>query len=411
MNKNTILKASYNSTIYACFAGYVVQAIINNFLPLLFVMLQTDYDISLSKITLLITFNFGVQLLVDLSSVTFVDRIGYRASVILANICAASGLVLVTILPDLLGNAFAGLLLAVIVYAVGGGLLEVLVSPIVESCPTEHKAQTMSLLHSFYCWGHVGVVLLTTAFLAIFGSQNWKVLAIVWALVPLADALAFARVPFAPMAHEEEGGLTFRQLFSKKVFWVLLLLMLCAGASEQSVIQWASIFAEKGLGVGKAVGDLAGPMMFALMMGVSRTIYGKYGKRMNLRHFMQWSAGLCIGCYLLISFTPFPVLGLIGCGLCGLSVGIMWPGTYSVAASTLKSGGTAMFALLALAGDLGCSLGPTLVGMVSGAFSDRLQIGILAAIIFPVLLLLGMSGYKRIAKSNKMNVNTGGVLK
>lgn len=398
MSKYNISKTNYNSTIYACFAGYVVQAIINNFLPLLFVMLQTDYGISLSEITLLITFNFGIQLLVDLASVTFVDRIGYRAAIILANLCAASGLVLLTFLPGLFGNAFVGLLLAVIVYAVGGGLLEVLVSPIVESCPTKHKAQTMSLLHSFYCWGQVGVVLLTTVFLTVFGSHNWKVLAIAWALVPLVDALAFAKVPFASMAHEVDGGLSFRQLFSKKVFWVLLLLMLCAGASEQSVSQWASAFAEKGMGVGKAVGDIAGPMMFAVMMGISRTIYGKYGKRMNLRHFMQWSAGLCIVCYLLISFAPFPVLGLIGCGLCGLSVGIMWPGAFSIAASTLKGGGTAMFALLALAGDLGCSLGPTLVGMVSEAFSDRLQTGILAAIIFPVLLLLGMSGYRRIIK-------------
>ncbi len=381
---------AYNKTLIACFVGYIVQAIVNNFVPLLFLTFHSSYGIPMTKITLLITFNFGLQLLVDLLSVTFVDRIGYRASMILAHICAAAGFVLLTILPDAFGDPFVGLLIAVTVYAVGGGLLEVLVSPVVEACPTDNKEKAMSLLHSFYCWGHVGVVLLSTLYFQLFGIENWKTLALIWAIVPVVNMLAFTKVPMANLLEEGDSGMSMKELCGQKLFWVLMLMMVCAGASEQAVSQWASTFAESGLGVSKAVGDLAGPMFFAIMMGSARAFYGKYGDRIDLDRFMLGSCMLCVVSYLCISLVPSAVIGLLACGLCGLSVGIMWPGTFSKASASLTRGGTAMFALLALAGDVGCSGGPTVVGMVSGALGDNLKLGILAGIVFPVLLFTGI---------------------
>ena len=394
------MKNKFQRTMDACFIAYIVQAIINNFVPLLFLRFQEGYGIPLSKITLLVTVNFGIQLAVDLASAGFVDRIGYRASMLIAHICAAAGLLSLTVLPEAFSDPFVGLLLSVIIYAVGGGLLEVLVSPVMESCPTENKEKAMSLLHSFYCWGHVAVVLISTVFFRIFGISNWKILAIGWAAVPLANLFLFAKAPIASLMKEGEQGLTLRELLSQKIFWVFLLMMVCAGASEQSVSQWASAFAEKALGVGKTVGDLAGPMAFAVLMGISRAFYGKYGDKIDLDRFMGGSAILCILSYLCMSLIPIPAAGLIGCAVCGLSVGIMWPGAFSRASAAIRRGGTAMFAFLALAGDLGCSGGPTLVGLVSSRFGNNLRAGILAAILFPVLLLLGILTSKRRKNKN-----------
>ena len=385
------MKPNYRRTMYACFVGYIVQAIINNFVPLLFVTFQKSYGIPLTEITVLITVNFIIQLVVDVASAWFVDRIGYRASMIAAHIFCTAGLVLLTILPEILPDPFLGILLAVFVYAIGGGLLEVLVSPIIEACPTDNKEKTMSLLHSFYCWGHVGVVLLSTAFFALFGVENWKVLALIWALVPAVNMLAFTKTPIYSLTENGEKGMTVKELFSKKTFWLFMLMMLCAGASEQSVSQWASTLAEQGLGISKTVGDLAGPMTFAILMGTARLIYGRFGDRMNLNRFMQYSCILCIASYLCIGLVPIPALGLVGCAVCGFSVGILWPGTFSKASASLRGGGTLMFAMLALAGDMGCSGGPTMVGFISSLFENNLRIGILSAIVFPVLLLIGVS--------------------
>lgn len=380
----------YKSTIRACFAGYVVQAVVNNFVPLLFLTFQSQYGIPLSQVTLLITINFALQLAVDGVSVFFIDRIGYRAAAVIAHICAALGLVGLAFLPDLLPSPFAGLLLSVLLYALGGGLLEVIVSPIVESCPSDHKAQTMSILHSFYCWGSAGVIVISTLFLKIFGASSWKILAAIWALLPLANCFVFTKVPLAPLVAEGGTGMHIGQLFRSRVFWVIMLMMLCAGASEQAVSQWASTFVEKGLGVSKAVGDLAGPTVFALLMATSRLLYGKFGAKIDLNKAMMASALLCVVSYLLIGLTNSPVLGLVGVGLCGLAVGIFWPGTFSTAAASLRGGGTAMFALMALAGDLGCSGGPTLAGAIAGAFGDNLRLGILCAVAFPALMILGI---------------------
>ena len=392
------LNNQYNKTITACFVGYIVQAIINNFVPLLFLTFERTYQIPLSQITLLVTINFGVQLFVDLLSVKFVDKIGYRASMVIAHLCSAAGLVLLTILPEVMSSSFLGILTAVVVYAIGGGLLEVLVSPIVEACPSDHKEKAMSMLHSFYCWGHVGVVALSTLYFYIVGISNWKILAVIWAVIPLANALAFTKVPIAPLLPEGESGLRMKDLLGMKLFWVLFIMMVCAGASEQAVSQWASTFAEQALGITKTLGDLAGPMAFAILMGASRFFYGKYGDRIDLDRFMIFSSLLCILSYLGISLIPVPLVSLAACAVCGLSVGIMWPGTFSKASQALRRGGTAMFALLALGGDVGCSGGPTLVGLISSSLNDNLKAGILAAIIFPVLLLTGILLCRRMKK-------------
>lgn len=372
-----------------------MQAVINNFVPLLFITLQTSYRIPLSRITMLVTINFGIQLVVDLLSAVFVDKIGYRVSIVMAHFFSALGLLLLTILPDLLTDPFVGILTAVSIYAIGGGLIEVLISPIMQSCPTDNKEKAMSLLHSFYCWGSVFVVLFSTIFFKLAGIQNWKILTLVWAALPIINGITFLKTPIAPLLHEDETGLSFRELFANKVFWMLMLMMLCAGASEQSVSQWASAFAEKGLRISKTAGDLAGPMAFAIFMGSARAFYGKYGEKINLNKFMLGSGIMCVLSYLGISLFPSPAVSLFSCSICGLSVGIMWPGTFSKAACAIRNGGTAMFALLALAGDLGCSSGPSVVGFVSSAANDNLKAGILAAIVFPLLLVICLSLNKR----------------
>ncbi|WP_291653345.1 MFS transporter [Clostridium sp.] len=387
----------YKHTMYASFIGYIVQAIINNFIPLLFLTFQSSYNIPISKITFLVTFNFGFQLVIDFLAAGFIDKIGYRLSVIIAHICAGLGLISLTILPEIFSDPFIGLLISVMIYAIGGGLIEVLISPIVEACPTDNKEAAMSLLHSFYCWGHVAVVLISTIFFSVFGISNWKYLAIFWSLIPILNIFLFIKVPILHLIEDGENSLTIKELLSNKVFWLMVLLMICAGASEQSVSQWASTFAEKSLNGNKVLGDLAGPMFFAIMMGISRTVYGKIGEKINLKISMICCSLLCFISYIIISLSPWPLLSLIGCGICGFSVGILWPGTFSISSSILKKGGTAMFAFLALAGDVGCSLGPTIVGSVSSVFNDNIKIGILSSSIFPILLIIGII----LSKNNK----------
>lgn len=390
------MNMNYQRTIYACFVGYIVQAIVNNFVPLLFLTFEGTYGIEMGRITMLITMNFGVQLVVDLLSAGFVDKIGYRISIVLAHLFSAAGLAGLVFLPEILSDAYTGLCISVVIYALGGGLIEVLISPIMESCPTDNKEKAMSLLHSFYCWGHVGVVLVSTLFFHLAGIENWRILTLLWVVIPVANGIVFLKSPIAPLIEEGESGLSLKELFRNKMFWLFLLMMLCAGASEQAVSQWASTFAEQGLGVTKTIGDLAGPMAFAILMGSARAFYGKFGDRLNLDRFMLASGVLCVFSYLCIALAPSPVVSLAGCGICGLSVGIMWPGSFSKASAAIRNGGTAMFALLALAGDLGCSGGPTLVGYVSSAAADNLRIGILAAIVFPVLLIAAICFTKNI---------------
>lgn len=392
------IRKSYEHTIYASYIGYITQAIVNNFVPLLFLTFATDYGLTLDKITLITTANFLVQLAVDLLSAKAIDKVGYRISVIFAHLCAGAGLIGLAFFPALLGNAYAGILTAVVLYAIGGGIIEVLISPIVEACPTTKKEAAMSLLHSFYCWGHLLVVLLSTLFFRFAGITNWRILACLWALIPLVNMLYFSLVPLYPVAAGHEK-LSLRTLIKQKAFWLIVVLMVCAGASEQAMSQWASAFAESALSVSKTAGDLAGPCAFALFMGTARAIYGKYSDHIPLKKMMSGSAILCILCYAIAVFSGNPVFGLIGCALCGFSVGIFWPGTFSIAALALPGGGTAMYALMALAGDLGCSSGPTVVGLVANVFGNNLRAGLGAAMIFPAVMLLGISLIREQKKS------------
>ena len=380
------IRTSYTHTILASYLGYITQAVVNNFAPLLFLTFRSQMGLTLEQITLLTTLNFSIQLLVDFLSVKVVDRIGYRPCVVAAHLFSAAGLSALAFLPQLLGNAYAGLMLAVTLYAMGGGLIEVLVSPIVEACPTDKKEAAMSLLHSFYCWGHVAVVLVSTAFFQLAGIGNWRIMACLWALLPLVNALYFSQVPIRRVV-DPQRQLSVRSLFGQKLFWLLLLMMVCAGAAEQGMSQWASVFAESGLGVSKTIGDLAGPCGFALLMGTSRALYGKFSERLPLRAAMTASAVMCIVCYAIASWSGSPVLALVGCALCGFSVGIFWPGTFSTAVPAIPGGGTAMFALMALAGDLGCASGPTVIGFVAGAAGGRLTAGLAVGMVFPAAML------------------------
>ena len=383
------MEKGYQKTIYACFASFIVQAIIVNFAPLLFLTFQSSYGISFSSISALITINFCAQLVVDLLSAKFVDRIGYRTAMLIAHGASVLGLLGMAFLPEIM-PPFWGLILSTCIYAIGGGVIEVVNGPIVEACPTENKEGTMSLLHSFYCWGHVGVVILSTVFFWLFGIENWKILACLWALVPLVNGISFLYVPIAHIVPEGERGLTVRQLLKKPVFWIFFLMMLCSGASEQGMSQWASAFAEQALQIPKAVGDLAGPLSFALCMGLARAGYAKFSEKMDLEKFMMGSAALCVAAYLITCLSPSPLLSFLGCALGGFSVGIMWPGTFSLGVAGIRNGGTVMAAFFAVAGDVGCSLGPTLVGIASDALDGDLKRGMLSAIVFPVALLLAV---------------------
>ena len=380
---------NYNKTLLACYLGFITQAICANFAPLLFLKFHSDYAISLGRIALIPTAFFLTQLVIDVFCAKFVDRIGYRRSVITSALTSALGLAGLAFIPDLFADPFVGIMICVVVYAVGSGLLEVLGSPIVEACPFEHKDAVMSTLHSFYCWGCVGVILLSTLFFAAFGIEHWRWLACIWALIPLYNIYNFATCPIEHLTEKGEG-MTLRELFKVPVFWLAVILMVCAGASELSMAQWASAFTEAALGFSKTVGDLVGPCLFAVTMGICRVLYGKFGPKMNLTRFMLGSGVLCLCCYLLASLSSSPVLGLIGCVLCGFSVGIMWPGTISITSPRLPQGGTALFAFLAMAGDLGGALGPGLVGTVSQLAGDSLKTGMLAGGIFPLVMIVAL---------------------
>ena len=382
-------KKNYRKTLIASYLSFITQAITANFAPLLFLRFHTSYAVPLGKIALIPTAFFLTQLLVDVFCARFVDSIGYRRSVVVSEIASGLGLAGLAFIPDLFPDPFVGILLCVIIYAIGSGLIEVLVSPIVEACPFEHKDAVMSMLHSFYCWGSVGVILLSTLFFSLFGIEQWKWLACLWALIPLFNIWNFATCPIEHLT-EEGKGMTIRGLLKVPLFWLAILLMVCAGASELSMAQWASAYAEAALGFSKTVGDLVGPCLFAVSMGISRVIYGKHGAKLNLQHYMIGSGILCLCCYLLASLAASPAVGLAGCVICGFSVGIMWPGTISIISPRMPQGGTALFALLAMAGDLGGAFGPSLVGLVTQQNGDRLQAGMLVGAVFPLVLVLSL---------------------
>ncbi len=387
---------NHKHTIHACYLAYITQAIVCNFAPLLFLVLSRDFGINLGELTMLTVTNFFLQLIVDISSAKFLDKIGYRKAVVAAHAFAATGLLGLAFLPDII-NPYCGILISVALYAIGGGLLEVVVSPLVEACPTDGKSGNMSLLHSFFCWGQVGVVLLSTLFFKIFGIDNWKILSCIWALLPFANMIFFLFVPIYSVNGEHEL-MSVKEMFGKKIFWVLMLIMVCSGASELAMSQWASYFAEKGLGISKTLGDLVGPCAFGVFMGISRTIYGKYSKRLSLKNMMLVSSVLCIMCYLTAIFAKNPIISLLGCAFCGFSVGLFWPGAISIAAGSMQGAGGAMYSLLACGGDVGCTLGPAMVGAVAGANGGNLKAGLLPAIIFPCIIFFGILFLKRLKR-------------
>ncbi len=380
-------RKDYGKTLLACYLGFITQAIAANFAPLLFLTFHKSYGIPLGRIALISTTFFFTQLIVDVVCAKYADRIGYRNGAIASEVTSALGLIGLAFLPGLTPDPFTGIIISVVIYAIGSGLIEVLVSPIVEACPFENKESVMSLLHSFYCWGCVGVIVLSSLFFAVFGIENWRWLACLWALVPLYNIFNFAVCPIVPLV-EDGQGMSIRQLFRTPMFFLGIILMVCAGASELSMAQWASAFVESALGLSKTIGDLAGPCLFAITMGISRVIYGKYGSRIPLTGYMMGSAAMCLVCYLLAALSHNPMLSLIGCIFCGFSVGIMWPGTISILSRSLPAGGTAMFALLAMAGDLGGASGPAVVGFVADLNDSSLQAGLLFGGIFPALMII-----------------------
>lgn len=380
---------NYKKTLVACYLGFVTQAITANFTPLLFLTFKNTYGIGFEKIALIPMVFYFTQLLIDFAAAKFVDKIGYRVCVVSSQVLSAAGLVLMAVLPELLPVPFAGILIAVVLYAIGSGLVEVLVSPIVEACPFENKGGMMSLLHSFYCWGAVAVILGSTLFFTVFGIENWKILTVLWAIIPFWNAFNFMFCPIERLVEEDQRMRT-SQLLKLPLFWLLILLMICAGASEASMAQWASAFTESAMGVSKTVGDLAGPCLFAVFMGISRIVYGKLSEKLDLTKTMLACGGLCVLCYLTASLSAIPIIGLAGCALCGVSVGIMWPGTISISSQKCPRGGTAMFAFLALAGDLGATVSPSLVGGISNMAGGNLKAGLFAATAFPLLLIFGL---------------------
>lgn len=392
------MKKNYKRTLTACYLGFITQAIAANFAPLLFLKFHGDYGIPLGKIALISSVFFITQLITDVLCAGLADRLGYRGCAVAAEICSAAGLAGLAFLPELLPDPYVGIMASVVVYAVGSGLIEVLGSPIVEACPFENKDAVMSLLHSFYCWGSVGVILISTLFFAVFGIGSWKWLACAWALIPLLNVFNFAVCPIEKLTDSGEG-MRIGALLRKPIFRTAIVLMVCAGASELSMAQWASAYTESALGLTKAAGDLAGPCMFAVTMGISRAIYGKYGGKLNLMKFMLGSGCLCLICYIAASLSGDPAVGLAGCIVCGFSVGIMWPGTISICSERIPAGGTAMFALLAMAGDLGGAFGPGLVGGAAQSANDNLQSGMLVGSVFPLVLIVSLLLLKRAEKS------------
>ena len=380
---------NYKKTLIACYLGFITQAISANFAPLLFLTFKSTYGITLEKIAMIPMVFYLTQLIVDLAATRFADRIGYRACVLASQVLSAAGIVSMAFLPELLSSPFAGLLLAVVLYAIGSGLIEVLISPIVEACPFENKDGVMSLLHSFYCWGAMAVILGSTLFFAVFGVENWKILTIIWALVPLYNAFNFINCPIERLV-EDGNHMGVRKLLKTPIFWLMIILMVCSGASEASMAQWASAFTESAIGVSKTVGDLAGPCLFAMFMGISRVLYGKFSEKLDLTRVMLVCGVMCMGCYLLASLSVLPIFGLAGCALCGMAVGIMWPGSISISSQSCPRGGTAMFAFLALAGDLGATVSPAIVGSLSEMAGGNLKTGLLVAAVFPVILVASL---------------------
>lgn len=407
---------TYKHTTLACYIGYITQAIGINFMPILFTIFKEEFSLSYSELGSLVVINFVTQILTDIFSTKYVDRLGFRRTSIPCQLLCFLGLMLLCILPSVMANSFLALAIATIVYAVGGGMVEVIISPIIDSMPSDDSTGAMSLLHSFYCWGQLGIVLLTTLAIKLCGNDVWRPLALILSLIPLINMLLFIKVPLPET--ENETRTPIKALISNKAFLAAMILMVGAGAAEQVIAQWSSLFAQTGLGVDKTLGDILGPSLFAVFMIIGRTYFGVMGERLDLRRSLLYSSVLCIFCYIVTALSASPLLALAGCALTGLSVSLMWPGMLSLASSKFPHGGAAMFGVLAIFGDLGCSIGPMLTGFISD-FAQKLPVlseisqtsfltaeqislkaGIFSGIIFPVIMIPGLIILKEKKGSN-----------
>ena len=394
------MKLNANHTVGACFVGIITQALVINFSPLLFLTFENNYGISLSKISTLIAISFITQLLMDFTASKLPNLFNNRKTVVLGQVCSATGLFCLALLPEIL-PPFPALIIATVIGAFGSGIIEVMGNPIVESCPVKNKNKLLTFMHSGYCWGLVLTISLSTLFFHLVGIEHWQILACIWALVPTFNAVAFCFVPLYKIESAPKVKDGKRSVFHSFLFVAFFMLMVCAGAAEQAMSQWASSFAEMGLGVSKSLGDILGPCAFAVLMGLARMIYAKYSETMNLSRFMFFCCLLCIASYLLAALAPAPIVALIGCALCGFSVGIMWPGTLCMATERIN-GGVKMFALLALAGDMGCAIGPTAAGWIADAAGNNLKVGFIFSIIFPILMIIFIPLIKLKTKDKKV---------
>lgn len=389
------IQNNYIHTLHACNIGYVTQAIVNNFAPLLFLTFRSEFGISIAETSALVMLNFVTQMVVAFLSAKIADRISYRRTLVGGGFCSALGLFLLAFLPRLIPRPFLALSVSIAVYAIGGGVVEAIDSPLVEACPFKRKAADMSLVHAFYCWGQMLVVLCSSLYFRMFHVENWRVLACVWALVPLLNAVYFMFVPMKSLVSDKERALGFSDLFRNRLFWLFAIMMLCSGASEHCMNQWASAFSESALHIDKSLGDILGPCFFAFFMGSSRTLFAVFSKKLNLLNCLVASSLSCACAYLVVGVFSNPWLCLAGCALCGWSAGILWGGVFSMSSCTIPAGGTVMFALLALPGDFGCGFGPMLVGFSTQyVFRDNLRYGIFSGIVFPVVMLLCLLCYK-----------------
>lgn len=397
-------KLSFNHTKAACYIGSISQSIVCGFLPLLFVIFNQDYGIPLAMVTLFSTVNFVIQLIMDFTSLFYIDRVSYRKTIVAAHLLAAFGFLFLGLAAPKIKNIYPAILFSVVLFSAGGGLSEVLLSPIIEGCPSDNKAATMSLLHSMFAFGSVGVILVTNILLFVLGKANWHYIATLWAAIPLFNAGYFMLVPINRIV-ESDKRMPLSRLFKRKSFLVFVLIMFCSGATEIAMSQWASAFAESSLGVSKAVGDILGPCVFASMMALSRVMYSKLADRINLAKYLMLCGIMTVGCFLTAALSPIKLAALLACGFCGFAVGIIWPGTVSLSAKTYPSGGAAMFGALALAGDVGCTAGPTVVGFVASLFGGELRRGLLISCIFPVLLVVStVLLMQRVKKHPEINI-------
>lgn len=377
-------KINYTPTKISAYVGYFVQAIVNNFLPILFVAFQDIYGIGYEKLGRLIVFNFITQMVTDILSPKIISLLGYRKTAVMCQLIAALGLTLAAVLPNVLPNAYIGIVLAVIVYAFASGLMEVIISPMIEMLPTSNKSGNMSLLHSFYCWGQAITTVGTTLLLSAFGYRGWTYIPLIWAIVPFINAFSFIRVPIVEPQPERKSD-SFRVLFSDRRFRVFMLIMLCAGASEIAMAEWASVFAQNALGVSQIAGDLAGPCAFSLFMGLGRLLYAAFSEKISYRSTVIVLGLCCAVCYYIAAFASIPIFALAACALCGFTVSILWPGTISAGAVAFPRGDAVMFSVFAMCGDIGCCIGPWLLGVVAEHFT--LNIGFAVSSFFPLLMV------------------------